>query len=135
MLNTAWNMSKHGFSLIRIWENLWFCPYTGKYGYDFNPGGKIKIILLKVKRRTALRLTLSSLKLCRILESVSRKVTTSGVWLIVVTTIWSFSWSSKRLFSRWGSNVDAWSEINSTLSVAYSGFCQISKMKLFAKNT
>ena len=49
--------------------------------------GKIKIILLKVKRRSALQLTLSSLELCRILEAVLRKVTTSGVPLIVVTTI------------------------------------------------
>ena len=51
-----------------------FCPYTGKYGYDFNTDGKIEIILLKVKRRSAL-LTLSSLKLCRVLEAVSRKMT------------------------------------------------------------
>ena len=57
-------------------ENLRFCPYMGKYGYDFNTDGKIKI-LLKVKKRSALRVTLSSLKLCRILEAVSRKVTTS----------------------------------------------------------
>ena len=49
----------------------------GKYGYDFNTDGKIRIILLKVKKRSALRLTLSSLKLCRILEAVSRKVATS----------------------------------------------------------
>ena len=55
-------------------ENLQFCPYTGKYGYDFDTDAKIKIILLKVKRRKALRLTLSSLKLCRILEAVSKKV-------------------------------------------------------------
>ena len=68
-------------------ENLRFCPYTGKYGYDFNTDGKIKIILLKIKRRSALRLTLSSLKLYRILEAVSRTVTTSGVPLIAVTAI------------------------------------------------
>ena len=68
-------------------ENLQFCPYTGKYGYNSNTGRKFKIILLKVKRTSALQLTLSSLKLCRILEAVSRKVTTSGVPLIVVTTI------------------------------------------------
>ena len=48
--------------------------------------GKSKIILLKVKRRSALQLTSSSLDLCRILEAVLRKVT-SGVPLIVVTTI------------------------------------------------
>ena len=116
-------------------ENLHFCPYSGKYGYDFNTDGKIKIILVKVKRRRALQLTLCSLKLCRILEAVSRKVTISGVPLMVVTTIWSFSRSSKRFFSHWGSNVDAWSEVNSILSVAYSGPCQTSKMQLFAKNT
>ena len=68
-------------------ENLRFYPYTGKCGYDFNADGKIKIILLKVKKRSALRLTLSSLKLYRILEAVSRKLTTSGVQLIVVITI------------------------------------------------
>ena len=68
-------------------ENLRFCPCTGKYGYDFNTDGKIKIILLKVKKKSALRVTISSLKLYRILEAVSRKVTTSGVPLIVVTTI------------------------------------------------
>ena len=92
-------------------ENLQLCPYMGKYGYDFNTDRKIKIILMKVKRRSALRLTLSSLKLCRILEFVSRKMTTSGVPLIVVTTIWSFSRSSKWFLSHWGSNVDAWSEV------------------------
>ena len=48
-----------------------------KYGYDFNTDGKIKIILLKVKSRRALRLTLFSLKVCRILEAVSRKVAIS----------------------------------------------------------
>ena len=101
-------------------ENLRFCSYTGKYGYDFNTDGKIKIILLKAKRRSVLRLTLSSLKLCRIREAILRKATTSGVPLIVVTTIWSFSRSSKCFFIHWGSNVGAWSEVNSTLSVAYS---------------
>ena len=121
--------------LLVYGENLQFCPYTGKYGYDFNTDRKIKIILLKVKRRSVLQLALSSLKLCRILEAVSRKVTTSGFPLIVVTTIWSFSRSSKRFFSHWGSNVDAWSEVNSSLSVVYSGHCQTSKMQLFAKNT
>ena len=79
MLNTAY-ISKHGFSLTRIcpyMERICDCPYMGKYGYDFNTGGKIKIILLKVKSRRALRLTLFSLKLCRILEAVSRKVAIS----------------------------------------------------------
>ena len=99
-------------------ENLWFCPYTGKYEYDFNTDGKIKIILLKTKRRSVLRLTLFSLKLCRIRETVLRKVATSGVPLIVVTTIWSFSQSSKRFFIHWGSNVCGWSELDSTLSVS-----------------
>ena len=141
-----WSHVKHCVKYVKIQvfsdpylsvygENLRFCPYTGKYGYDFNADGKIKIFLLKVKRRSALQLTLSSLKLCRILEDVSRKVTTSAVPLIVVTTIWFFSRSSKRFFSHWGSNVDAWSKVNGTLSVAYSGLCQTSKMQLFAKNT
>ena len=141
-----WNHVKHCVKYVKTrffsdpclsvyGENLQFCPYTGKYGYDFNTDRKIKIILLKVKRRSVLQLALSSLKLCRILEAVSRKVTTSGVPLIVVTTVWSFSRSSKRFFSHWGSNVDASSEVNSALSVAYSGPCQISKMQLFAKNT
>ena len=84
-------MSKHGFSLIRI------CPYMERICDSAHirentdmiliQTQKIKIILLKVKRRSALRLTLSSLKLYRILEAVSRKVTSSGVPLIVVTTI------------------------------------------------
>ena len=68
-------------------ENLRFCPCTGKYGYDFNTDGKIRIILQKSKRRSALRPILSSLKLHRIREAVLRKVTTSGVPMIVVTTI------------------------------------------------
>ena len=62
---------------VHIWEN------TDMILID----GKSKIILLKVKRRSALQLTSSSLDLCRILEAVLRKVTTSGVPLIVVTTI------------------------------------------------
>ena len=82
-------MSKQRFSLIRIclymdrifdsvhiWEN------TDMILID----GKIKIIVLKLKRRSALQLSLSSLELCRILEAVLRKATTSGVPLIVVTT-------------------------------------------------
>ena len=124
-----WNHAKHCMKYVKTWvfsdpylsvygENLWFCPYTGKYRYDFNTDGKIKIILLKVKRRSALRLTLSSLKLCRILEAVPTKVTTSGVPLIVVTTIWSSNWSSKCFFSHYGSNVDAWFQVKCTLSVA-----------------
>ena len=81
-------MSKQRFSLIRIclymdricdsvhiWEN------TDMILID----GKIKIVL-KLKRRSALQLSLSSLELCRILEAVLRKATTSGVPLIVVTT-------------------------------------------------
>ena len=90
-----WNHVKHCVKYVKTrffsdpylsvhGENLQFCPYTGKHGYDFNTDRKIKIILLKVKRRSVLQLTLSSLKLCRILEAVSRKVTTSGVPLIVL---------------------------------------------------
>ena len=63
MLNTAWNISKHGFSLIRICpytERICdygkISPYTGKYGYDFNADEKIKIILLKVERKSLLQL-------------------------------------------------------------------------------
>ena len=89
---------------------------------------------MKVKRRSALRLTLSSPKFCRILETVSRKVTTSGVPLIMVTTTWSFSQSSNVFFNQWGSDVGAWSDVNSKLSKAHSGPCQTSKMQLFAKN-
>ena len=136
--NVTWNMSKQRFSLIciclymdRICDSVHIWENTDMILID----GKIKIILLKVKRRSALQLTLSSLELCRILEAVLRKVTTSGVPLIVVTTIWFFNQSSNLFFNHWGSNVDAWSEVNSTLSVAYSGPCQTSKMQLFAKNT
>ena len=57
------------------WESsvLTTSSYKGKYGYDFNTDGKTEIILLKVKRRNALRLSLSSLKLCRILKAVSKR--------------------------------------------------------------
>ena len=127
-----WNHIKHCVKYVKTrvfsdpylsvyGENLQFCPYTGKYGFDFNTDGKIKIILLKFTRRSVLRLTLCSLKLCRILEALSRKVTTSGVPLIVVTTIWSFSPLSKCFFSHGSSNVDARSEVSSALSVAYLG--------------
>ena len=137
-----WNHVKHCVKYVKTWvfsdlylsvcgDNLRFCPY----GYDFNTDGKIKIFLLKVKKRSSLRLILSSLKLSRIFEAVLRRVTTSGVPLIVVATTWSFSRSSKRFVSHWDSNVDAWFEVNSALPVAYSGPCQTSKMQLFAKNT
>ena len=86
-----WNHVKHWMKYVETWvfsdlylyvygQNLGFCPYMRKYGCDFNTDRKIKIILLKVKRRSALQLTLSSLKLCRILEAVSRKVATSWAW-------------------------------------------------------
>ena len=123
-------MSKHGFFLIRI------CPYMGRICDSVHIRENTDMILIqteKIKRRSALRLTLSSLKLCRILEAVSRKVTSSGVPLIVVTTIWSFNRSSKRFFSHWDSNLDSWCEVNNSLSVAYSGPYQTSKMQLFQK--
>ena len=59
---------------------------TRKYRYDFSRDGKIKIILLNIKSRSALRLTLLSLKLCKTLETVLEDVTTSGVSLILATT-------------------------------------------------
>ena len=79
-------MSKHGFSLICI------CPYVEIICDSVHMDmiliqtEKIKIFLLKVKKRSSLRLILPSLKLSRIFEAVLRRVTTSGVPLIVVAT-------------------------------------------------
>ena len=80
-------MSKYGFSrsvFVCIWTKLQ--KNTRKYRYDFSTDGKIKIILLNIKSRSALRLTLLSLKLCKTLETVLEDVTTSGVSLILATT-------------------------------------------------
>ena len=134
MLSTVWNMSKHGFSLICI------CPYVeiicDSVHMDMILIQTEKLRLFCWRLRGGAHYDLSYL-LWNYLGSL--KLFWEGwqhqVLLIVVATTWSFSRSSKRFVSHWGSNVDAWSEVNSALPVAYSGPCQTSKMQLFAKNT
>ena len=120
-----WNQVKHcvKYVKIRVLSDPYLSVYgqnckknTRKYRYDFSTDGKIKIILLNIKSRSAIRLTLLSLKLCKTLETVLEDVTTSGVSLILATTNWSFSRSNNCFFNQWDSNVDAWSEVNSYIS-------------------
>ena len=105
-------MSKHGFSLILI------CPYMERICNSVYIRGNTDMILIQTEK---LGLFCWKLRGGVYFGLPSRKVTASGVPLIVVTTILSFSRLNKCFFSHGRSNVDAWSEVSSTLSVAYLG--------------